>query len=611
MDDEIKAALEGAETIHDEPIHDDEEFAPPPEGAQVDGPDQGPRLPSGRKVDAPLLEQIRANASEPPTDIGNGRRFLTMQGQDALYVPNMGWFLFDGTRWKQCEDLDPVRIRAHRTAETIELEAQFFLPSKAQAAILEAADLAVEDITPLEKKRRAKEKLTPDQTAQLYALQATIDEGKAVRERLAKGKEARRKYARSSQNKNKITAMMEEARPYIATEIAKMDADPLALNVANGSLRFVPPAKHGDLWTVQLEPHARAQMHSKIAAAAYDEDAECPRWLTFLERIVPDEATRAFLKRWFGYTLTGLTREQVFVFFYGEGSNGKSTLVDTIAKILADYCVTVPFATLAGDDKRRGDSATPDLVRLPGARMVRAAEPEKGVKLKEAEVKALTGGEAILIRRMREEFIELEPEFKLVLSGNHEPAINGNDHGIWRRTLLVPFTQEIPKSEIDMSLGERLMDERDGILAWAVAGCLEYLEEGLNPPDEVLAATAKYRESQDPITNFVSAAFVFPPSDGVDNTQNSPKAMYDAYLRWCEAANEKPFQQKTFSTAINKLLPKLGATRPKVQGIYMQQGFTIAEAFKPQHDGEHGSYHGHTSGQGTQPTPEPDKDIPF
>ena len=604
MTDEIRDALENAEVIHD-----DEEFAPRLEPEQ--GKARAPRLPSGRVLDDETMALIRRNAAEPPTDIGNGRRFLTMHGDDALYVPNLGWFLYDGTRWKPSEDLDPVRILVHQVAETIEFEARFFAPSKAQGILLEAAEHARTLVGPLEQKRQTKgETLSAEERAQLMDLQAAIEEGKAVSKRLADAKAARRKYARSSQNKNKLSAMMEEARPYIAKDIDLLDADPLALNVANGSLHFVQGGgSNQHPWQAVLKPHDRGQLHTKICSAAYDEEAECPGWLNFLERILPDPETRAFAKRFAGYTLTGLTVEQVFVFLYGEGANGKSTFVDTMAKILADYCVTVPFATLAGDDKRRGDSATPDLVRLPGARMVRAAEPEKGVKLKEAEIKSLTGGEAMLIRRMREEFVEVEPEFKLWLSGNHEPAIHGNDHGIWRRTLLVPFTQEIPKDKIDKQLGARLLEERDGILQWMVQGALEYLEQGLQPPIEVLAATAAYRESQDPITNFINAAFEFPPADMECDEKHSPKVLYDTYLRWCEMANEPVWKQKSFSTAINKALPKLGAVRVKVKGIYMQCGFWIRDDFKVRE--QHGEAGSDAPAPADGPPIEQDDDIPF
>ncbi|MBX8803469.1 hypothetical protein HBA92_22455, partial [Ochrobactrum sp. MR28] len=112
------------------------------------------------------------------------------------------------------------------------------------------------------------------------------------------------------------------------------------------------------------------------------------------------------------------------VFFYGAGRNGKSTFVDLICEILGDYAVTLSIDSFAGESKRGGSEATPDLARLPGARLVAASEPEMGVKLKDALIKTLTGGEKIAVRRLHQDFIELVPQFKIILSGNHKPRID-------------------------------------------------------------------------------------------------------------------------------------------------------------------------------------------
>lgn len=131
--------------------------------------------------------------------------------------------------------------------------------------------------------------------------------------------------------------------------------------------------------------------------------------MRFLERIQPEPEMRAFLQRWFGYSLTGLTNEQKLVFLHGGGRNGKSTLVDLVAKMMGEYATSMPIETLTGSETRKGSDATPDLVRLPGARMVRASEPEKGVQFKEALIKLLTGGEPIMVRRMRRNSLKSIP----------------------------------------------------------------------------------------------------------------------------------------------------------------------------------------------------------
>src|SRR5262249_2140373 len=139
---------------------------------------------------------------------------------------------------------------------------------------------------------------------------------------------------------------------------------------------------------------------------------------------------RRFLQSWMGYCITGLTDEQALVYFHGNGANGKSTFVDTICRLMGTYSRTLSFESLAGEQGKRGDQATPDITRLPGSRLVRASEPERGVAFKESLLKSLTSGENLLARHLHEKFFEFKPTFKLVLSGNHKPEIGGVDHGI-------------------------------------------------------------------------------------------------------------------------------------------------------------------------------------
>lgn len=132
------------------------------------------------------------------------------------------------------------------------------------------------------------------------------------------------------------------------------------------------------VWRVDQLPHDRRHLISKMMLADYDPAATCPHFLAFMETVQPDPAVRDFLQRWFGLTLTGIKTEQKLAFFFGGGRNGKSTLVDTIARIMADYGTTIPIETLTGTEQRKGSNSTPDLVRLPGSRMARASEPEQG-----------------------------------------------------------------------------------------------------------------------------------------------------------------------------------------------------------------------------------------
>ncbi len=133
---------------------------------------------------------------------------------------------------------------------------------------------------------------------------------------------------------------------------------------------------------------------------------------------------------------------------WGKGSNGKSTLLSCLGHVFGDLHEPLPFASFVKDDRRRGSEATPDLALLPGARLVTASEPETGARLSESMIKWMTGGERMKVRHLNRGFFDFQPQFKVTLAFNNKPSVRGQDKGIWRRLLLVPFTEEIGKAQV-------------------------------------------------------------------------------------------------------------------------------------------------------------------
>ena len=357
--------------------------------------------------------------------------------------------------------------------------------------------------------------------------------------------------------------MISQALPHRTVAPRELDCDPLSLNLLNGTLRLhrenKDSSKERSCKAVLCAHHPDDRL-AKIAPVEYNPLADCPRFTAFLNRFQPNPAIQRFLQTYHGYALTGLTGEQCLIFNYGLGANGKSTFVDIIAQIMGDYAKTLGFEFLVGEGGRRGDQATPDLARLPGARLVRVSEPEGAVRLKEGLIKSLTGGEAMSVRHLNKGFFEFKPEFKLVLSANRKPTIHGVDHGIWRRIRLIPWNVTISDGE-KRPLAEVLAEfweERSGILNWLVEGAVRYLTEGLITPTEIKEATASYRSEQDPLQSFINACVELVPSvPGQKPLKVSARTMYDAYVSWCTANSERVWSEKAFG----ENLPQKGLTR--------------------------------------------------
>ena len=282
-----------------------------------------------------------------------------------------------------------------------------------------------------------------------------------------------------------------------------------------------------DLRTGRMRPHERADRMTKIATAT--PRGSCPRWLAFLSDVTGgDSDLQSYLQRMIGYCLTGSTAAHALFFLYGTGANGKSVFTNVIATILGDYATTSPMDTFV---ETRGDRHPTDLAGLRGARFVTAIETEQGRRWAESKVKAITGGDMVSARFMRQDFFSYLPQFKPVIVGNHKPSIRNIDEAMRRRLHLIPFTVTIPPDRRDGQLTDKLLAERDGILAWALEGCLAWQREGLKPPKVVVDATDEYFDEEDAVGEFIE-----------EECQRHPQvrvSVADVFQRWQEWANRR------------------------------------------------------------------------
>jgi putative DNA primase/helicase len=150
-----------------------------------------------------------------------------------------------------------------------------------------------------------------------------------------------------------------------------------------------------------------------------------------------------------------------------------------------------------------GDRRPTDLAMLRGARLVTVNEIEEGRRWAEAKIKSMTGGDTISARFMHQNFLQYQPQFKLMVAGSHKPSLRSVDEAVKRRMNLIPFTVTIPTDKRDPQLTEKLRAERAGILHWMLEGCAACQREGLNPPKVVRAATEAYLSDEDAYRNWI------------------------------------------------------------------------------------------------------------
>jgi putative DNA primase/helicase len=345
-------------------------------------------------------------------------------------------------------------------------------------------------------------------------------------------------HARRSQSKKSVDAMMGLARsePGIPARLTDFDADGWVLNVGNGTL---------DLRSGELRPHRREDLISKLVEINFDPAAKCELWDAFLWRVLDrNEELYAYLRRFVGYLLVGDTSDQSLHFLYGLGANGKSVFWEVLIRLLGGYAVAVsPDLIML---KRHGGIPN-DVARLRGVRAALMNETSQGSKFDEAKLKDLTGGDTLTARFLHHEFFDFHPTHRIVIRGNHKPAINGTDEGIWRRLRLVPFTVSIPPEEQDRNLLRKLEAELPGILNWALRGCLEWQADGLRPPAVVTDAVRAYREESDTLGRFIAEC-----CEIRGNAQVKSSALFKRYQEFSQAAGERWIASKDFPAEVER-----------------------------------------------------------
>lgn len=384
------------------------------------------------------------------------------------------------------------------------------------------------------------------------------------REEAAKAKSP--KLADTIKSAKTVSAVqrLAQADRRLAATTEQWDSDPWLLNTPDGVV---------DLRTGAMRAHSPLDYMTKITAVA--PGGSCPLWHNHLRRIMDgDEELIAYLQRVFGYGLTGITREHALFFAYGTGANGKSVTINTVLGVMKDYQRTASMETFT---LAKFDRHPTELAGLQAARLVSASETEEGRPWAEARIKALTGGDKIEARYMRQDFFEFTPQFKLFISGNHKPRLRSVDEATSRRFQVIPFTVTIPPEERDKGLEQKLKSEWPGILAWMIEGCLLWQRDGLKPPAAVRTSTSSYFDEEDTVLRWFDER-----CEADSSARTASSEAYESFASWATGARELVLSQKAFSERLAARAGRLGLTKGSDRkGAYFQGLRLREEKFAP------------------------------
>jgi P4 family phage/plasmid primase-like protien len=342
------------------------------------------------------------------------------------------------------------------------------------------------------------------------------------------------KWGVKAEAAGRISAMLAiaQALPAMQETAKGFDRETMALNTPSGIV---------DLTTGKVYDHNPDARHTRMTAARFVEDSECPRFLEFIAELFPgDEEVQQYVLRYLGYCLTAETSEQMISVWHGDGCNGKSTLLEVVRYVMGDYAQIMPQELLTvGPGQNQAETALA-VARLRGVRFAACAEVDQGRRWNEALLKTLTGGEDVIGRVLYQGLVQISPSWKLTLSTNHEPAVRGADLGIWRRIQLVPFSQNFTERK-DPRLMIKLRNEADGILTLLTKYAADWYLHGLQPPERIARAVDDYRKEQDRVRTFIDEICERSPYYVARGNE-----FYAAYRDWARNGGEHALGRSNF-----------------------------------------------------------------
>jgi putative DNA primase/helicase len=355
------------------------------------------------------------------------------------------------------------------------------------------------------------------EVARQYAKRAARWRFEAAAQLSADARESEIKWALTSEKRKGIDDALALSRgtPLLYDEGTNWNHKSMLLAVENGVI---------DLTAGQLRDGMRDDRITFHAPVVFDPAATCPAFLKFLNRVQPEPDLRRWLQRFAGYCLTGDVSEEVLIFNYGEGSNGKSTFWTCIQDLLGmDLAKQAAKGLLMAHKFERHST---EIAELHASRLVVSTEVDDGTVLAEGLVKWLTGGDRVNARFMHHDNFQFDPTFKIVLLANKRPLVTDDTVSTWRRIKVLPWTVTIPEIERDNSLKATLKGETSGILNWLLEGCLDWQRNGLGDNEDVVRATAAYRDSA--VAGFVEDCCLERP-----DIEIPAGAFFNLYKTWC------------------------------------------------------------------------------
>ncbi len=454
------------------------------------------------------------------TDIGQAKVLAREYEGELVYTESTDYMRYDGMRWVEskqyavgaCEDfLDSQLIDALSTL-------------KQARTALESAGVSAELI---DSGGRTLEKAIDSESAKAYSDYTAALSYKA--------------FVLKRRDMKYVMSALQAAKPMLLKNILDFDSHENLLNTPDGTydLRYGVKGR---------KEHSAADGITKATAVSPDRK-NMDLWLDTVERLFcGDKELIDYVQEIVGLALIGKVYEEALIIAYGEGSNGKSTFWNAIAKVLGNYSGNISADALTAGCRR---NVKPEMAELKGKRLVIASELEEGVRLSTSIVKQLCSTDEVGGEKKYKDPFSYTPTHTLVLYTNHLPKVGANDAGIWRRLIVIPFNAKITGKSDIKNFADYLVENAGGaILTWAIEGAERAIAKNhqIEKPTAVREAIENYRGNNDWLSQFLEECCDVDPT----YLQKSGE-LYQEYRAYCQRLGEYTRSTTDFYTALENI----------------------------------------------------------
>ena len=555
------------------------------------------------------LTEDQKRARLDVNDQGMALRLSHYSDGEILYCPALGFLVWDGHRFKACEEKDTfARRRVMALAAPLR---KIEYPALMTAGLTESENLLSE-----------------------------VDRDgafKAALKRVSKFYSSTTQLGNAAKQKSILDVASKMPEFYVDFDV--LDAAHGDLNTPSGvlPLPLSSPSREDDVdvtdedvrrhdiqrafESLRPRPSITDDAVTRLTAGTFDvaaiarDDDLAPNWRKHLMAVLPDPKMRKAFQRVCGSNLVSFNPKNEWFIWRGPGGDGKSVTLRAVMNAIADFGVMANVKTFMTDNSSGGDKARNDLMALAGGtRMVAIAEPSPTQELDGGLIKALTGGEEQSNRGNYGAQTTWTPQWKLHMVCNTLPKIRTNDDGFWRRPIFIPFTRQFAAAEIDTNIEAKLAAEKDGILAWMIEGFFDWRSRdfSFDVPQESLDMKAHFRGEADIMASWMNERILWKGwwnRKALNENKTSaevwrqiqseeigdltwaqsnfwthdaaaspapryrPVEIYQDFERWCEANAYDAWQQRTFSQKFPQIARDKGAMNKKSNGEWHWRGF--------------------------------------